>query len=72
MRMTAMKDIKKKNDKDLTSFINEKREEVRHFRFSTAGAGTRDVRAVRTAKKEIARSLTEQNARTRSGNEAKK
>ena len=70
--MTSQKDIQKKNDKDLTAFIHEKREEVRSFRFSTAGAGTRDVRKVRTAKREIARALTEQNARTRNTNDAKK
>lgn len=67
--MTTMKDIQKKNDKDLSSFIEEKREEVRVFRFGVAGAGTRDVRKVRTAKKEIARALTEQTARTRKTNE---
>ena len=60
-----MKDIQKKSDKDLVAHVNEKREEVRKFRFGTAGAGARDVRAVRTAKKEIARSLTELNARKR-------
>lgn len=72
MRMTSMKDIAKKNDADLTTFVNEKREEIRHFRFGVAGAGTRDVKKARTAKKEIARALTEQNARVRQNKEAKK
>lgn len=71
MRMTNMKDIQKKNDKDLVDFVKEKREDVRHFRFGVAGAGTRDVRKVRTAKREIARGLTELNARTRNSNDAK-
>ena len=66
-----MKDIQKKNDKDLTAFVNEKRAENRSFRFGVAGAGTRDVRKVRTAKKEIARALTELNSRARSNNDAK-
>lgn len=69
--MSNMKDIKKKSDKDLTEFVQEKREEVRSFRFGVAGAGTRDVRKVREAKKNIARALTEQNARTRQTNDAK-
>jgi ribosomal protein L29 len=55
-----MNDIAKMNDKDLASFISKKREEVRADRFSV---GTRDVRAVRTAKKEIARARTEQTKR---------
>lgn len=69
--MTSMKDIQKKNDKDLVAFVKEKREETRSFRFGVAGAGTRDVRKVRTAKREIARALTELNSRTRNNNDAK-
>ena len=69
--MTNYKDIQKKNDKDLAAFVNEKREEVRQFRFGVAGAGTRDVRKVRTAKKEVARGLTELNTRKQSTNDAK-
>ena len=61
-----MKDIQKKDDKDLIAYVQEKREEVRSFRFGTAGAATRNVRAIRTAKKEIARSLFELSARKRS------
>jgi len=57
-----MKEIKKMNDKDLASFIEEKREAVRNFRFNSA---SRDVRAVRTAKKEIARGLTELTTRSK-------
>ena len=63
--MSNMKEIRKKDDKALIAYVGEKREEVRAFRFGTAGAGTRNVRAVRAAKKEIARSLTELNARKR-------
>ena len=60
-----MKDIKGKSEKDLVKFVQEKREELRHFRFGVAGAGTRDVKKANTAKKEIARGLTELNTRTK-------
>ncbi len=63
--MSNMKEIRKKDEKGLIAYVEEKREEVRAFRFGTAGAGTRNVRAVRAAKKEIARTLTELNARKR-------
>lgn len=61
-----MKDIQKKKDADLITHVNEKRQELRKFRFGVAGAGTRDVKAARKAKKEIARTLTELNARKHS------
>lgn len=51
-----MQDITKMNDKALAEFVKEKREEVRVSRFNAAA---RDVRAIRTAKKDIARALTE-------------
>lgn len=65
--MTDYKDIKKKDDKELATFVQERREEVRGFHFGVAGAGTRNVRKVRTAKKDIARGLTELNDRLRQG-----
>lgn len=70
--MTDYKDIKKKNDSDLAKFVAEKREDVRSFRFGVAGAGARDVRKVRAAKKDIARGLTELTARNTEANDAKK
>ncbi len=60
-----MKEIQKKDDKALVAYVQEKREEVRSFRFGTAGAATRNVRAIRMAKKEIARSLFELASRKR-------
>ncbi len=60
-----MKDIKKKDDKALTAFIAEKREEIRAQRF---GVGTRNVKALREAKKEVARSLFELCARNKTNN----
>ncbi len=68
--MSTMKEIRKKDEKSLVAYVNEKREEVRSFRFGTAGAGTRNVKAVRAAKKEIARSLTELSARKRTSNKS--
>lgn len=55
-----MNDIKKMKDAELATFVAEKREVVRTFRFGTGG---RDVRAKRTARKETARALTELQAR---------
>jgi ribosomal protein L29 len=56
-------EFEKKNDEQLAKTLVDKREDVRQFRFGTAGASTRDVRKVRTAKRDIARILTEQNRR---------
>lgn len=58
--MSTYKEVQKKSDKDLVAFINEKRQALRKFRF---GSNDRNVRAVRTTKKEIARSLTALNAK---------
>ena len=71
--MSTYKDIQKKKDAELVAHVNEKRQELRKFRFGVAGAGTRDVKAARKAKKEVARALTELTARknTASNNEAK-
>ncbi len=60
-----MKDIKKKDDKGLVSFIAEKREEIRAQRF---GVGTRNVKALRTAKKEVAQALFELSHREKTNN----
>lgn len=61
--MSAYKDIQKKDDKALVELVNEKRAAVRDFRFQNAGSATRNVRQVRADKKEVARALTELNAR---------
>ena len=60
--MTDMKEIKKMKASDLKKFVEDKREEIRSFRFNAAA---RDVRQVRTAKREIARALTELNVRAK-------
>jgi len=63
--MSMMDELRKKSDNDLKKYIAEKREELRGLRFKSAGSGMRDVKSIRTTKKEIARALTERNARAR-------
>jgi len=54
-----MKDFKKKSVNDLEKMLKEKREELRAFRFASAGSRTRNVREGRNTRKEIAQILTE-------------
>lgn len=56
-------DFTKEQDADLMKTLAVKREAVRGFRFGVAGSATRDVRTLRTDKKDIARILTELNTR---------
>lgn len=58
-----MKEIKKKSATDLVKLLNERREELRAFRFDIAGSAKKNVKAPLLARKEIARILTEQNIR---------
>lgn len=58
-----MADIKNQSVEDLKKAIAEKRAALRTFRFGGAGSRTRDVREGRNLRKEIARLLTELNAR---------
>ncbi len=60
-------DIAKKSDQELTELVQTERENLREVRFGTAGAGSRDLKKVRTAKQTIAWALTELSAR-RHGN----
>ena len=64
--MSTYKEVQKKDDKALTEFVSEKREALRAFRFSNTGSATRNVKAARADKKEIARALTELTARRKS------
>jgi len=57
-----MKEIRKMNDKDLNEFVAKKREEIRNDRFN---ASNRNVRAVREARRDIARAMTELNDRSK-------
>jgi ribosomal protein L29 len=58
-----MADIKTTSAEELIQQIAEKREALRAFRFGGAGSRTRNVREGRTLRKDIARMLTELNAR---------
>jgi ribosomal protein L29 len=57
------KEFTQKTDKELTSLLAEKRETLRSFRFGMAGSATRDTKVGMSAKRDIARILTEQSAR---------
>lgn len=65
--MTKMNDIRKMKDADLVKLVSEKREVARAFRFGTGG---RDVQGKRAARKEVARALTELQARRNAGDTA--
>ncbi|NDB58065.1 50S ribosomal protein L29 [bacterium] len=54
-----MKELKNKTPQEITKLIAEKKEVLRHFRFGSAGAKTKNVKLSRTTKKEIARMMTE-------------
>lgn len=60
-----MTDINKKSAEDLMKTLSEKREEIRAFNFDLAGSAKKNVKAASLARKEVARTLTEINARKR-------
>ncbi len=60
-----MTDFKKKSVKDLEKFVREKREELREFRFKSAGSRTRNVREGRNTRRDVARALTELSTRSK-------
>lgn len=60
-----MVDIAKKSVKDLEKLLKEKREELREFRFASAGSRTRNVREGRNTRRLIAQILTELQTRNR-------
>ncbi|MDP6388055.1 MAG: 50S ribosomal protein L29 [Candidatus Pacebacteria bacterium] len=62
-----MKDLKSKNEKELDKEIREKREKLRAFRFGIAGSKVRNVKEGKNLKREVARILTELNARKKHG-----
>ncbi|MBL4644679.1 MAG: 50S ribosomal protein L29 [Candidatus Pacebacteria bacterium] len=63
-----MTDFKKKSVKDLEKIVREKRDELRSFRFKSAGSRTRNVREGRNTRREIAQILTELNHRNKVAN----
>ena len=58
-----MADIKEKSVEELQKAVLDARESLRTFRFGGAGSRTRNVRAGRALRKEVARLLTELNSR---------
>jgi ribosomal protein L29 len=62
--------MKKKSTVELEKALVAKREELRAFRFGEAGGRTRNVRAGRIARREIARILTELRTRQLSETQA--
>lgn len=60
-----MKELKNKNLQELHKLISEKKELLRNFRFGSAGSKTKNVKAGHTAKKEIARIMTELSIRSK-------
>ncbi len=67
-----MADIRKQTVEEIQRAIADKREQLRTFRFSEAGTRTRNVKEGRTLRKDIARMLTELNARSGSIASSKK
>ncbi len=61
-----MKELIKKTDKELKEMLAEKREVVRTFRFGMAGSATRDTKAGKNAKRDVARIMTEMTRRKNS------
>ncbi|MHB1117998.1 MAG: 50S ribosomal protein L29 [Minisyncoccota bacterium] len=58
-----MTDMSKKSFEDLTKAVEEKRKELRTIRFDRAGGAKKNTKASMLTRKEIARTLTELNAR---------
>ncbi len=58
-----MATYKEKSNKDLIKTLNEKREDLRKFRFGISGSKTRNVKEGKNTRKEIARALSELNSR---------
>jgi len=60
-----MKELAQKDIKDLKKLLAEKREEIRTFRFGTAGAAIRNTKARKNLRHDIAQILTELNKRAK-------
>lgn len=61
------KDIREKNDKDLKKLLEDKRVQVREFRFGVHGSQARNTKEGKNDKKDIARILTEITRRSGEG-----
>lgn len=63
MKSKQVKELKEKDDKELSELVAEKRKALRDFRFGIAGTKVRDVKEGKGLRRDIARLLTEQNRR---------
>jgi ribosomal protein L29 len=61
--MAKKQSLKNSSVEELNRLVVQKRDELRGLRFSVAGSKNRNVKLARTLRKEIARGLTELNAR---------
>jgi ribosomal protein L29 len=61
--MTKIEDIRKKSDKELNELITQSRQTIRQERFKDTMS--RKASVIKNAKTDIARALTERNARLR-------
>lgn len=64
-------DLQNKSEKQLRDLIAEKRSALRDLRFQASAGGLKNLRAIREAKKTIARALTVLNAPSKGAEESK-
>lgn len=57
--MAKKTDITQKNESELAELLKQKREELRTLRFSIAGGRSKDGNALRRARADVARIMTE-------------
>jgi ribosomal protein L29 len=57
------KELKEKNEKELSKMLADNQENLRSFRFGIAGSKNRNVKEGRAIRKDIARIQTEMSAR---------
>ncbi len=53
-----LQELRKKNDQELRTMLSESQEKLRQLRFEAANLQLKDVRAIRQARKQIARIQT--------------
>ena len=58
-------EIRKLSDKEMEKLLAEKQNEVKQFRFDITGSKAKNLKAGTNARKDVARLLTETNARAR-------
>lgn len=58
-----MKEIIKKTNAELSTFVSEKKEALRTFRFGVTGSKVKNVKEGKSIRKEIAQALTVLNSR---------